>query len=122
MGTPEATKVCCSSSSRPRRRATATTRTPAAASRSQTAHPMPAEAPVTRATLPRQRSRAGSAAGTAAVEAAGAAGAAAEGLSPLEVSAAPAACSCGGTCRPRMDHLVRWPAQCFESVIRDLIT
>ena len=45
MGTPAATSVCCSCSSRSLRRATATTRNPAVASASHNAHPMPADAP-----------------------------------------------------------------------------
>jgi hypothetical protein len=54
MGTPPATTACCSASRRSRRRATATTRRPAPASAVQTAQPMPADAPVTSATRPRQ--------------------------------------------------------------------
>ena len=52
MGTPLEMSSCCSASSLSRRRATATTLMPAVASTSHTAHPMPAEAPVTSAHLP----------------------------------------------------------------------
>ena len=53
IGTPWSTRLCCSASNRSRRLATATTFTPAMARASQIAHPMPALAPVTNATLPR---------------------------------------------------------------------
>ena len=52
MGTPLEMSSCCSASSLSRRRATATTLMPAVASTSHTAHPMPADAPVTSAHLP----------------------------------------------------------------------
>ena len=59
MGTPPATTACCSASRRSRRRATATTRSPARASAVHVAQPMPADAPVTSATLLRHLSCAG---------------------------------------------------------------
>mmetsp|Transcript_8987 Transcript_8987/g.26931 ORF Transcript_8987/g.26931 Transcript_8987/m.26931 type:complete len:266 (+) Transcript_8987:616-1413(+) len=89
MGTPALTRACCSCSSRSRRRATATTRNPASASRSHTAHPIPAEAPVTSATLPRHRSSPGSGRVAAAGPLVGCGAGATSGCG--------AACICGGT-------------------------
>ncbi|KAA6426962.1 MAG: hypothetical protein FRX49_03286 [Trebouxia sp. A1-2] len=53
IGTPLSTRACCRASRRSLRLATATTLTPAVARASQIAHPIPALAPVTNATLPR---------------------------------------------------------------------
>ena len=58
IGMPRETRSCCRDSSFSRLRATATTRIPASASASQMAQPMPADAPVTRATLPRHLDKA----------------------------------------------------------------